>query len=290
MEIKTYSHLDWLTVSYRKIKDMSEVISQAYWLMRPTEPIKPFPHYDTAWRLECGGRIDFSESEKQGARLELTGEPLGKLRENGMPDDLLIRELAASSKKNRTTRADYCFNVIGAGSVRHTVNHWRAGNAKTVFINSPHGYVDFGSRRGQTVDFGSKKSDRFVRIYDKATQMGLLKEAWLRVELQTRNENATALTSDAIKKDMRTAGVTHLAACLDFPKLRWWQEATKGEQMDREEVRRKVTQWQKWMDGQVFESILKHVKNIDDGIFLETWLAKVALAVAAAETERMIKD
>lgn len=279
--------MDWLTVSFRKIKDMSEVISQAYYMMRQTEPIKPFPHYDTAWRLECGGRIDFSESERQGARLELTGVPLATLREHGMPDDLLLKELAQCPKKNRTTRMDYCFNVINAGSVRHTVNHWRAGNIKTVFRNSPTGYVDFGSRRGQTVDFGSSKSDRWVRVYDKAAEMKILNEAWLRVELQTRNENATALVSDSIKKDTRTAGVTHLAACLDFPKLRWWQEATKGEQMDREKVRRKLTKWQSWMDGQVFESILKHAANIQDGEFLETWLAKVALAVAAAETQRI---
>lgn len=216
--------------------------------------------------------------------MDLTGETLAFLRSEGWRDDYLLKVLAESPKKRRTTRLDFALNVHNAGSVRHTVNHWRAHQIDTTFKSAPSGWLDYGTRKGQTVYFGSPKSDKFVRIYDKGTEMKKLSEAWLRVELQTRKEYAQAVVTDAFARDMLTAGRTHLAASLDFPKLRWWQIMMQGDTMDKTEVLRKLNKWQQWMNGQVFDSILKHVKNVDDGKFLEEWLAKVAIAVAAAET------
>jgi hypothetical protein len=282
-KIEIYSHLDYMTVSYYTIGDVGEIMSPAYPGFKVDEPIKPYPHYQEAYRLKCGAVVNMSDSEMQGARIDLSGEVLSNLRKTGWHDDMLIRELAQSKRKRRTTRADYCFDVHGAGSVRHTVNHWMAGKAKTTFKNAPKGWLDYGTRRGQTIYFGSKESDKFIRVYDKGTEMGLLNEAWLRVELQTRKEQAQALVSDGIKQDMKTAGRTHIKASLDFPDLQWWQVAMKGDTMEKERVGRKETNWQAWMNGQVFDSILTHVKNIEDGYFLEQWLAKVAMVVAAQE-------
>lgn len=282
-KIEIYSHLDFLTVSYYTVGDVAEIMSPAYSMFKVDEPIRPYPHYQEAYRLKCGAVVNMSDSEMQGARLDMSGEVLTKLRENGWHDDMIIREIAQSKRKRRTTRADYCFDVHGAGSVRHTVNHWRAKQAKTTFRNAPKGWLDYGTRRGQTIYFGSKDSDKFIRVYDKGTEMGMLNEAWLRVELQTRKEQAQALISDGIKGDMKTAGRTHILASLDFPKLQWWQTAMEGDTMDKEKVGRKETSWQSWMNRQVFDSILTHVKNVEDGYFLEQWLAKVAMAVAAQE-------
>lgn len=46
--------------------------------------------------------------------------------------------------------------------------------------------------RQEKIYFGSEKSDRFLRIYNKALQMGLPDTDWLRFEFQLRNDNATS--------------------------------------------------------------------------------------------------
>lgn len=47
-------------------------------------------------------------------------------------------------------------------------------------------------KRADEVYFGSPKSDRFLRIYDKALEMGLPDTDWVRFEFQLRNDNATS--------------------------------------------------------------------------------------------------
>lgn len=47
-------------------------------------------------------------------------------------------------------------------------------------------------KRIDEVYFGSPKSDRFLRIYDKALEMGIPDTDWVRFEFQLRNDNATS--------------------------------------------------------------------------------------------------
>lgn len=46
--------------------------------------------------------------------------------------------------------------------------------------------------RQEKIYFGSEKSDRYLRIYNKALQMGLSDTDWMRFEFQLRNDNATS--------------------------------------------------------------------------------------------------
>lgn len=51
---------------------------------------------------------------------------------------------------------------------------------------------DVRYRRTEEVYFGSPKSDRFLRIYNKALERGLPDTHWVRCEFQLRNDNATS--------------------------------------------------------------------------------------------------
>lgn len=46
--------------------------------------------------------------------------------------------------------------------------------------------------RQEKIYFGSEQSDRFLRIYNKALQMGIPDTDWMRFEFQLRNDNATS--------------------------------------------------------------------------------------------------
>ncbi len=65
-----------------------------------------------------------------------------------------------------------------------------------------------GERPGITVYHGSKKSDIMIRIYDKAAERGLPEDQhWIRVEMQLRNERASAFCFDSTPIGERFRGV-----------------------------------------------------------------------------------
>lgn len=51
---------------------------------------------------------------------------------------------------------------------------------------------DMRCQRTEIIYFGSEKSDRFLRIYNKALEQGIPDTYWLRFEFQLRNDNATS--------------------------------------------------------------------------------------------------
>lgn len=51
---------------------------------------------------------------------------------------------------------------------------------------------DMRCKRTEIIYFGSEKSDRFLRIYNKALEQGIPDTDWLRFEFQLRNDNATS--------------------------------------------------------------------------------------------------
>jgi hypothetical protein len=268
------SHLDYLTISYASVKNPSELGFLDGGVFGAVESIKPLPHYDTGWKLRCGGQLHISSDTLQGSRLDLRGDDLENLRAMGLSDAQILFVTGQNELKKRTTRIDYAWDIFDAGSVRHVINHWKAGKCKTTFRKSPQGYLDYGTRAGQTAYFGSRKGEQFVRVYDKGTEMNLLKTAWLRVEMQIRNPHAGEFYGDCIKSSIPRAARTRLLSLVDFPHLAWWKRSIHGELTELGQVPRKQPKWQKWMSGQVKESIIQHWNENQDNDreFIKQWL------------------
>lgn len=100
--------------------------------------------------------------------------------------------------------------------------------------------------RSQEVYFGSPKSDRLLRIYDKALEQGIPDTDWLRLEFQLRNDNATSWYLNWVQK--RDVGKLYAGVMVDFlrfvspprgtsikdikkhshqhrlPTVQWWQD------------------------------------------------------------------
>jgi phage replication initiation protein len=63
---------------------------------------------------------------------------------------------------------------------------------------SLHG-EDKGVATGDTLYYGSRKSNMFIRIYDKAAQLGLESYKWVRVEGECKREQAVAMVDMIIR-------------------------------------------------------------------------------------------
>lgn len=79
---------------------------------------------------------------------------------------------------------------------------------------------------GATVYFGSRSSDRFVRVYDKAAQLGL-PGPWTRVELEIKGDAADGAARYILQEglDVIPSMIKHV---IDCPTLPWWREAFEG--------------------------------------------------------------
>lgn len=63
-------------------------------------------------------------------------------------------------------------------------------------------YDDFGDTViEKSIYIGSEKSNRFLRIYDKALEQAVTDHKWIRFEMQNRNENALSVVLNLMKYD-----------------------------------------------------------------------------------------
>lgn len=269
------SHLDYYTMSFYRCNKPDDAIPQAFVDFRVDSEMNPFANYDRAYRLACGGILNLADDDHQGARLDLGGQALEALRVSGFKDDYLLSMLSSLEKKKRTTNVHYCFNIHGGGSVRHVLNLWDADRAVTRLRSNPDVQGKHSERRGKTVYFGSKNSDQRVVVYDKAAELGLLAEAWTRVELRLRDPHAGAFVIDADKSDAAISARSRLKSVLDFPTLRWWQVALEGDTIEPMDAREHKDKWRWWMNNQVMGSIQKHMLDAHDRVFLEDWHDRV---------------
>lgn len=269
----TASHLDYFTASYHEIKTPRDLnlFSESFEIV---EPVRPMPHYDMAWRLKCGGMLNIAHGEQQGARVDLGGVALEYCRASGMRDAQTIIELAEPSDFKQVTRLDYCWDIQDAGSVRHVANHWQSGKCITSLRGDPSGYINYGTRAGRTIYFGSTKSTQRVRIYDKGAEMKLFNQALLRVELQVRKPHAQAMYIDIVKSSVQVAARSRLKGVLHFPRLQWWCKALEGDTDEITTIERKTPKWQAWLLGSVSESIKKHwlENQLDDRQVIKRWM------------------
>jgi len=143
--------------------------------------------YRTQYRI---GRaiILMDGSESMGVHVILSGQALRELKNS--PLDVLHWLLHHAG---RVTRIDLALdNVTGELTLARINRAVRSGavtcRAKT-YRRMESGLISTGQVTGETLYFGSAKSDTQYRIYDKAAEQGL-QGHWVRCEGQYRHENA----------------------------------------------------------------------------------------------------
>ena len=89
----------------------------------------------------------------------------------------------------------------------------------------------------ESIYFGSPKSDRRLRIYNKAMERGVPDSHWIRAEFQLRNESALSFYMRAL--ELGSIGLAYQGMLFDF--LRFTKE--KNQIDDKNQSRMTVTRW-----------------------------------------------
>lgn len=278
--MKVSKKIDWFaaTQTADSISEFNQILPDGFDLSEKIAPTKWYPH---RWRMSPCGVYAHSASGTISQMIEFPGQDMQKLRDFGMSDIALLNH--ANRECTHVTRLDYAVDIRETEvNALDFLELWRHGYFKVKTRKVKH-FTTEGEQPETTIYFGSEKSDRMLRIYDKGAQMGMLHEAWLRVELQNRKERADTLARDMIKRGLTAAGdqiLKNTYACDACPALK---DALDDFEVDLTPIPRKQTNWQKWMDGQVFDSIVKHSRDETEREFITDWFNRILMAISEGQ-------
>lgn len=289
MDLQISSHIDKQNISFRYCEKLQDAIPLDGDLFAVEEEMRPFPFYDQAFRLKCGGIVNLSKSRDQGARLDMGGDAFQALRLGGVADREWLDLAATFPRKKWTTRIDYAFNIHGGEMtfVEDTLTAWDAARpksaepeekerCKTRFRGEPEIFDNRRGKKGMTIYYGSRKAEKLVKVYDKAAEMNLLSEAWTRVELKLDKPHSAAFVMDAADHDLAVVGRSWLLELIDFPKLDWWNFMICGDTIKPRDAREHRDKFWTWAHEHFASWVVKRACNgeLDEAEAFSAFLAE----------------
>jgi len=264
----TNGKLDWLTITGHTTRPQE--------LLPRHEIIKIIPqergaaHYQNSAKVRPGGYLAWSDNDRQGARFALGGSDLDNWRDIGMTDEIWTSFICHENLA--CSRLDFAIDVMGDGKALDTRDEYEAERCVTAFRSSPLVIANIDESSG-TCYFGSRNSDRFIRIYDKAAQQKIMNCSWTRIELVLKNKRSNALVKDAGTKPLALCAKQIIRDVLQFPDLAWYQAAISGEQVELLEVPRAIPKTERWLIEQVKPAIKKYADlGSAEKAFVRDWL------------------
>ena len=229
---------DWVSFTTRK-HSVVELVELLDLKDCPFETVRGSKGF--MWRQYFGGiSIHYNENELQNSGdfiwLEMSGQGCRSYESYGLGDYEKLFTLVKSDPENiHLTRLDIAFDdMTGVFNIKQVCDEVRAKH----FVSRTSTYQSIYSNAGNAVYFGSKKSNVFIRIYDKAAERGYDGEKfhWVRCELQLKDVNAKGFVDKLQDNDLRELYLGVLKNYISFriptndsnkrrwPQAEWWSK------------------------------------------------------------------
>jgi hypothetical protein len=227
---------------------------------------KPLSWYDSAQSFGFG-RLDWhSKRETQGVMVTMTGKDLQAYREAGHD----VRELLAYLVRvgASITRIDFAIDVHSSGfgpddfAALVDSETLRPKSRKRLRWHSQDGKRN----TGVTVQFGSRQSERCMRVYDKAAEQKATGDV-IRYELELHGRRARAVARAMVQYGVQTTGKK---AMRDFVagEQGLWNEITDTGRVEPqiERVGRRETNSREWLFKVALPAVCEHLQNGDEEV------------------------
>lgn len=207
-----FVHLDWISYTVPFASSPAKAARRA---LMPLPDFKLLRHwgeglgsYNTVIETACGALLAWHcEHPEFKIFTSLSGDVLQRLGSRQVFGRQLIEY--ALTRKARFSRIDVAIDIFNCGArVDHIREVFERGGAIT---NAKAGGSYKGIRHdaskqgGETLYVGSPKSERQLRVYNKAAEQGVEKD-WLRIELVSRKELAHLLAEAIAREGVPDAG------------------------------------------------------------------------------------
>jgi Replication initiation factor len=198
-KVDVFGSLDWLSFSLpvTRLADLQKIVHSLPSGLAPSKPVNVYGFFTDAWEMECGGLLRWHTSVlTQGICFEVSGSNLRKLRSIMNERELLRFAFTRNSAK--CSRVDVAIDVKSDKLNLYAELEKRLKRVITK-VNTSVDYTKKSLKTfenlGYTRYFGSPKSDKMLRIYDKGLQLkSPTDEFWTRIELQARKGIANNLS------------------------------------------------------------------------------------------------
>ena len=255
-------HIDWLAFSLPYIERSPDDIPYARDFAETFRAVPPRRGYTRAIEFENKVRMDWHPDQpRQGVGFVYTGEALRRTRLSGTSDRFLVNmitKLGASF-----SRIDIAVNIAlpdaSAESLREEFDQGRAITGAKAYTFIEGG----GTKKGSTFYLGSRTSERMLRFYNKAAQMGMDGITWWRAELEMKGRHAQewAKSFKGVETHHHIKGA--IRSFVDFTSSMWWVEAMSGDEYTGQlRLPRTESNTMKWLQQQVLPALQK--LSIDD--------------------------
>lgn len=213
----------------------------------------PYPRSYTHGVELDPGRISWHESEpRMKLCFNLTGGDCEEWYADGRFLSPLVSTLYAGEAN--FTRIDAALDYHGDANIGDLVDAfevdpgWTSVRTLRPFQELTNG-SDGVSRIWSGVYIGSRSSERFLRVYDKALETGS-SGRWTRIELVSRNDYANAFGENITMNGLAPAARGTIRQVADCP-IDWWQDALAGDAAESPPVGRKVADTDRWLIDKV---------------------------------------
>lgn len=259
--------IDWLSVSFAPTKDLSQILPEIEGFGVVAEQ-NPRSHYDHTYKLECGGLMSTSRSDKQGILIDLSGQPLRYLRNAGWD---MQQQADFALKARGVSRIDFTVDKIDGDpscTPQSLLDAFYAGNVKAR-LKPNREITNLREYGGQSVYFGAPSSDVQFRFYDKAAELEVKDKNWVRIELQVRGRTANAFAYDLATKGVYKAGNAWVRAKFNPNEKCWLNACLSNPEMKITQVPRKATSFENWIESSIKPAFKKHMLIKADKVLIE---------------------
>lgn len=250
-------HIDWLSITVNSTAEIDRVMPSADWHF-----VGAGRHgYKSAYQDAITQARVETDSAAAGMDTHLTlgGGSLSQVR-SSYPDgdDGIVRVCCEVGA--RVSRIDLAINAHeGKLTVDDFHKAYKKGNLETQFrrVYYVQGVNDETS--GDTLYLGSPKSDRQLRIYNKAAEQGIVDgKAWLRLELALRDVRAKAALV-AMRDNLVDPTISaHMVSCLTWNNAEFTAMVGDVGQPVKA-IPRKETSTERWLRDQCAPALAKVV-------------------------------
>ena len=217
--MQTAFALDWISAT-TKDHSLSQVIGRLSFgaVHEDWMSGKGMNSYQHSLRHPLGHVIQWSNvRDEMGINCLFTGMPLKELFDRGVDTLDIVRWMHQEGFKFR--RLDLALDVFG---VEIDLEELQRLKYKGSIQKKPCLYKDGPDcEEGSTLELGARGSDKWVRIYDKAAQMGMKDTLWTRFEIQCKDRVAIKVGKEIAALD--DAGVGKFA--IGMMKYMWNPES-----------------------------------------------------------------
>lgn len=226
---RTTHLIDWLTYTVPWNSDLSAALFPHDALFITGEPLENIKGYNTSLGLSHGRISYHTEHPENKTCVQLGGADLWHLRQAGID----LRELLAyvyQTLNATITRLDYAVDWYGEGDPWDLYYSWKANQlhtlAKRAYVKMEAYKVDGVTREIPTIYLGSGKSNRMLRCYDKAAQLGVPGPR-IRIELVLRDKLANLVVKAMIQDGIGPTGNQAIRHHVQGD-IAWFNQAISG--------------------------------------------------------------